>query len=195
MHYNNSSIAISFALILSCASILAAGCSAPDTRVADVWRDEARGDDPIGKTLVLSLASEAEVTIPIEKEWARQLQSHGVQVETVRHLTSGDQALDEASVIKLVKDYGFDTLLVCHVIRVKQVGRDSSHYQVAVVETKLYDALTGMPFWSASSDIFLVGGGDNRMREPGKEVLSNFVEAMIREMARSGVAFEAQGNP
>jgi len=174
-------------LILVAWLVAAAGCAMHDISTSHVWRDSARGDAPLGKTLVLSLSADSTVSTPLENEWTRQLRNRGIEVEATNTLQSADRPLNEPAIIALVKAGGFDTLLLSRLIKVKKVSRDASHSQVAVIETKLYDAGTGKPFWTAQADVFIVTGADNQMREPKDEKLRRYVEAMMQEMARSQV--------
>lgn len=174
-------------LLLAAWLAVAAGCSMNDISMGHVWRDSARGDVPIGKTLVLSLAMEAVVSIPLENEWTRQLRSRGIEAEAANTLQPEDYPPDEPGVIALIKAHGFDTLLVSKLIRVKKVSRDASHYQVVVIETKLYDTGRPEPFWTAQADVFIVSGAGNKMREAHGDRLRRFVETMIQEMTRSQV--------
>lgn len=69
----------------------------------------------------------------------------------------------------------------------KKLEREVSAYQVAVVETTLYDSKAEQRFWSARSDTFLVSPTGDRVRHPRSELIRDFVETMIREMSNSKV--------
>jgi len=165
----------------------AAGCTSPGTVVDHVAVDGSRADVRPVRTLVLAIAPDARLTTAIETEWIRQLQGRGVETTAASTLLPGEFPPDEARIIALVKSGGFDTLLVCRLVAVKQVGREATHYQSAVTETRLYDAGTGKPFWTAQADTFAVSGAGHQIREPDSDRLREFVGALIDEMSRSGV--------
>jgi len=165
---------------------LVAGCAT--TAVDRVWRDSARGEAALGKTLVLALIPDARVAVGVEEEWTRQLRGHGIEAVAVAALLPGTRPPDKQHVVELVKAGGFTTLLVTRLVAVKRVERDVAASQVAVVETHLYDTGTEQPFWSARSDTYLVSPtGDARLREPRHDQIRGFVAAMIRTMGESKV--------
>jgi len=186
MKQTTQAIRIILLLLAACLS-LAAGCSVKNVNTGRVWRDSARGNVSPGKTLVLSLATDATVSILIENEWARQLRSRGIEADAANKFLPADRPTDESDIIALVKEQGFDTLLVSQPLKAKKVSRDASHSQVAVIETKLYDTGTGKMFWKAQSDIFLVSGDGGQVQEPQGDKLRRFVETVIQKMSESQV--------
>ena len=78
-------------------------------------------------------------------------------------------------------------LLVSRLVGVKQVEREIPAYQVAVVETRLYDAGTEQRFWSARSDTYLVSHSGERVHQPRSERIQGFVETLIQAMSESKV--------
>ena len=164
---------------------LVAGCSS--TIVDKVWRDSARADAALGKTLVVVFFPNPAFAIPIENEWTRQLQGRGIDAYALNALLPGERHLDTQRVVELVKAKGFNTLLVCQLVDVKKVERNVPASQVAVVETKLYDTGTEQPFWSALSDTFMVSPTGDRVHEPRTELIRGFVETIIHEMSESKV--------
>ena len=160
---------------------LVAGCSS--TIVDKVWQDSARADAALGKTLVVSLFPNPEFAIPIENEWTRQLQGRGIDAYALNALLPGERHPDKQRVVELVKAKVFNTLLVSRLVDVKKVERDVSAYQVAVVETKLYDTGTEQAFWTARSDTFMVSSAGS----PRTELIRGFVEMIIHEMSKSKV--------
>jgi len=167
--------------------MIVAGCSTTGTTTDRVWQDSARADIQMGNTLVVWLTPSAELTVPLENEWARQLQARDMEAVAANTLLPGQYPPDESGIVALVKEHGFSTLLVCRLLRLKKVGRDASHYQAGVVETKLYDTMTGKPFWTARSDTFMLSGAGDQIRVPREDAIRAFVATVIEEMSSSGV--------
>lgn len=182
-----SSMGNTMRLLLAACLALLAGCSTTGTTVEDVWRDSARPDARLGKTLVVALTTHANVSIELEDEWVRQLRGLGLEAYAINALLPGERPLSEQRVVELVKAEAFDTVLVSHVVGSKQVSRDVAASQVAVVETKLYDSKTEKAFWSARSDTYLIVGPDGTVREPRSEQIQGFVETIIQAMSESKV--------
>jgi hypothetical protein len=171
-------------VLAMCIAVMA-GCSGMGTTVDNVWLDEAGGDVALGKTLVLALSREVEVVAMLEDEWARQLRDRGVEAALASQLLPGEIPPSEERVVAVLKASGFDTLLVSRVVDVKHIERNVSAYQVAVVETKLYDTKTEKSFWSARADTFLVNPSGERITELRSERARQFVETIIEEMTKS----------
>jgi len=175
-------------LVCAACLVLMAGCASVGTSVDNVWRDDGRAEAvPLGKTLVLVLASQPEVVTVLENEWVRQLQDRGIDASAANLLLPGERPPDKERVVALVNTSGFDTLLVSRLVGVKQVEREVQTYQVGVVETNLYDARTEQKFWSARADAFLRNPTGERIDELRAERAQELVEALIREMAESKV--------
>lgn len=187
MRYTTRTTRISVPLVLTAWLVAAAGCTSPGTVIDHVTRDQSRADVRPTRALVLAIAPDARITTALETEWTRQLQSRGVEAEAAATLLPGEFPPDEARVIALVKAGRFDTLLLCRLVKVKQVGRDATDYQSVVTETRLYDGGTGKSFWTAQADTFLVSGAGDRAREPRSDRLREFVGVLIDEMSKDGV--------
>jgi len=172
-------------VFLAALLLIAAGCSTTGTSMNHVWKDSDRGDVPLGRTLVLALFTGPAVSIPVEHEWTRQLRNREIEAEAANTLLAGDYPPDKERAIELVETDGFDTLLICRLVKTKTVSRDASHYQTAVVETVLYDTRTRKPFWTARSDTFMVSGAGNQVRKHQDDKLRMFVETVIQEMSSS----------
>ena len=162
-----------------------AGCSSVGTKIDNVWLDDARGSVALGKTLVLALTGHAEAVIVLENEWVRQLRDRGIDASPANLRLPGEIPPTEARVIAMLKAQNFDTLLVSRVVDVKQVERDVAAYQVAVVETKLYDTKIEQSFWSARADTYLVSPTGKRITALRSERAREFVGALIEEMSNS----------
>lgn len=171
-------------MLTACLALIA-GCSSIGTKIDHVWLDDGRGNVALGKTLVLALTHDAEVVVMLEKEWTRQLRDRGIDASSANLLLPGEIPLAEERVIELLKAGGFDTLLVSRVVDVKHVEREVSAYQVAVVETKLYDTKTEQSFWSARADTYLVNPTGERIIGLRSERAREFVGALVEELAKS----------
>lgn len=165
--------------------VLWAGCTSATTSVNELWLDGARPQAPLGKTLVVALLRDPQLAVKLEQEWASQLRGRGVDVTPIESLGPIERPAGRDAVEALVRQHGFDSLLVSKLLDLKQVGRDTPASQVAVVETKLYDAHNGKPFWSAQTDTFLGGASAEDVKRPGNEVVRVFVETLIAEMVKA----------
>ena len=173
-------------VLVACFAVMA-GCSSIGTKIDHVWLDEARGNVALGKTLVLALTHDAEVVVMFENEWTQQLRDRGIDASSANLLLPGEIPPTEGRVVELLKAAGFDTLLVSRVVDVKHVEREVSAYQVAVVETKLYDTKTEQSFWSARADTYLVNPTGDRINRLRSERAREFVGALIEEMSKSNL--------
>ena len=189
-------------LLVACAS----------TAVDQTWRDENRAPAPMGKTLVIAIAQRDAVRLALENEWIAQLKQRGVEAYPSHTMLGSEGALDKERVLEAVRTNAVRTVLVSRLVRkdtvqtqfpgsntitpgatglyygnwydYSQTGRtlDSTYtveHEVAVVETNLYDAQTEKRFWSALSDTFL--------GESAPDLIRNFVQVMIKQMAKSNV--------
>ena len=170
-------------LVAACLSFWA-GC-ASTTSINESWSDSARPKTPLGKTLAVAVVYDAQVARALEQEWARQLRERGVDATPLEALGPTVRPPGRQDLVALAQQHGFVTVLVSKRLDVKQVERDVSASQVAVVETKLYDVRTEQPFWSARTDTFLDGASLEAERRPGGKLARTFVETLIAEMARA----------
>jgi len=167
---------------------LLAGCASVGTSVDNVWRDSGRPDTALpGKVLVLVLAPQLGVVSVLENEWVHQLEARGIKASAANWLTPGEEPPDNKRVVALVKEGGFDTLLVSRVVDVKPIEREAPAYQVGVVEITLYDTATEQRFWSARATSFLRNPTQERISELRSERARKFVEALIKSMSESKV--------
>jgi hypothetical protein len=103
---------------------LPTACTSTGTLIDQVWRGRARGDAVLGKTLVVVVFPDANVAIPLENEWVRQLRDSGVDASAANSLLSGAYPPGEQRVVELVKTSGFYTLLVSRLVSVKRYQPD-----------------------------------------------------------------------
>lgn len=173
-------------LLLAAGAMLICGCAASTgTVVKDVWSDSARTDGgTLGKTLVVALGPQPVVSTTLETEWVRQLRSKGIDAHALQDFLP-ERPPDERRVVALVREAGFNTLLVSRLVDVKDVERDVSTYQVGVVDTSLYAASTETKFWSVRADTFLLNPTAARVEAHRQQRARDFVEAVIRAMSRA----------
>lgn len=165
-----------------------AGCSNVGTVVKSVTQDSNRPSSAVlGKTLVVALLEDPGLAVALEEEWALQLRDRGIEAYPLSAVLPGQRPPQEQAVIERLKKDGFATLLVSRVVGVKQVEREVVAHQVGVVETRLYDAATGEPFWSARSDTYLENRTGERVRDPRGELVGEFVQVLAGAMAKSGL--------
>jgi len=173
--------------VVACLALIS-GCSSVGTVVDRVWQ-HGRADDSaaLGKTLVVALMPKPEVVTALENEWIHQLRRHNVDAHASSVLLPSEIPPEKERVVELVRDGGFNTLLVTRLVDVKHVEREVSSYQVAVVETDLYHTATEQKFWSARADTFLVNPTGERIVELREERVQEFVKTLIGEMSRSNL--------
>jgi len=168
--------------------VLLAGCASVGTSVDNVWCDSDRPNNALpGKVLVLVLAPQPGVVSVLENEWVHQLAARGIKAAAANLLMPGEEPPDKERVVALVKEGGFDTLLVNRVVDVKPIEREAPACQVGVVDIKFYDTATEQRFWSARAMSFLRNPTQERISELGSERAREFVEALIRSMSESKV--------
>ncbi|HKU39615.1 MAG TPA: hypothetical protein VJR89_15755 [Polyangiales bacterium] len=170
-------------VIAACLACCAACAST--TAVNESWSNGARPRAPLGKTLVVALLRDPRVAAQLEQEWARQLRSRGVEATPLDALSPSVRPPGRHAVEQLVQQHGFATVLVSKLLDIKRVERDVPTSQVAVVETKLYDARTSQPFWSAETDTFLAGASSEEERRPGGRLVRAFVETLMAELDKA----------
>jgi hypothetical protein len=180
-----AAIGVRLQRIVATCLVFWAGCASATTSVNELWLDSARPRAPLGRTLVVALLRDPQVAASLEREWARQLRGHGVDASALEALGPGVRPTSKAEVVALVRQHGFATVLVSKLLDVKQVGRDDTANQVAVVESKLYDARSGEPFWSAQTDTFVAGMSGEEVKRPGSELIQTFVATLIAEMLKT----------
>ena len=164
------------------------GCASVGTIVHNVHMVSAgKHGAGLGKTLVLALTPTTEVVIALENEWVRQLRERGIQADAASRLLPDEIPPDKQRILEVVKARGFDTVLVSKVIGVRQVERNVDSYEVAEVETDLYDTSTETKFWSAHADTFLVNPTGERLIQQRRERVTEFVDTLISEMDKSRV--------
>jgi len=191
--------------------VILSGCYST-TSMDKVWHDPGRAAAPLGKTLVIAVAPRADTAAALENEWVKQLQGRGIDAHALHVMLPGDPQPDKQRVVELAKANAINSVLVSRIVDKKTIERQvavggppigapgsygswSDFYgtsrayastatytvenEVAVVETNLYDVSSEKRFWSARSDTFLEGSA--------KELIDGFVQAMIKEMAKSKV--------
>jgi hypothetical protein len=171
-------------LVAACL-VFYAGCASSTTSINGTWLDSARPRAPLGRTLVVALLRDPKVAAALEREWVRQLRTHGVDATPTDALGPGVRPTSREAVVELVRQHGFASVLVSKLLDVKQAGRDDATSQVAVVENKLYDAHSGEPFWSAQTDTFVAGASGEEVKRPGGDLIQAFVETLIAEMVKA----------
>lgn len=174
-------------LMFAASIVLLAGCASVGTTVDNVWRDSSRADGSLGKTLVVALVPEADLVTSLENEWVRQLRELKIDAHASNVLLPGELPPNHERLVELVKSSGFNTLLVTRLVNVKRVEREVSTYQVAAVETVLYDSATEKRFWSARTDTFMADPASKRDTRQRDEVVREFVATLTREMSKSKV--------
>ncbi|AWF80739.1 hypothetical protein BTJ40_07895 [Microbulbifer sp. A4B17] len=165
------------------------GWTSDSTVVTRVWQSPYIGAQNLGKTLVLAytLVPRPIVGGRVEQEWVMQLQDTGIDAHAWTALGGMMGVPSMGEIRPLLRERGFDTLLVTQLLALKRINPNIRNAQVAVVETRLYSAPSDEVYWSVQSDTFLYKYSGDELRHPNERDLRDFVEVMIRTMSGNGV--------
>ncbi|WHI47922.1 hypothetical protein [Microbulbifer sp. VAAF005] len=165
------------------------GWTSASTVVTRVWQSPYIGIQSLGKTLVLAytLVPRPIVGGQVEREWVMQLQDTGIDAHSWSALGAITGVPSMGEIAPLLRERGFDTLLVTQLLALKRINPNIRNSQVAVVETRLYSAPSDEVYWSVQSDTFLYKYSGEELRHPNERDLREFVEVMIRTMSGNGV--------
>ena len=195
--------------IAVCVAILNA-CST-STSVDQVWRDRARADAPMGKTLVLAVAPRSDTAVTLENEWVQQLRKRGVDAYALNAMLPGDTQVDKQAVVEVVKSNVIDTVLVSRLVQRKTVESEipvagsrgvpgyysswSGFYGTSrtvasnatyTVERQVAVVETNL-YESKSEKLFWSARSDTFLEGSAAELIRGFVQAMIDQMVKSKV--------
>ncbi|WP_444930443.1 hypothetical protein ACJJIF_01250 [Microbulbifer sp. SSSA002] len=165
------------------------GWTAASTVVNRVWQSPYISGQHLGKTLVLAytLVPRPLLGGRVENEWVAQLQASGIDAHSWGGLGSIDGIPSMSDIMPLLRERGFNTLLVTQLLALKHIHPNNRNTPVAVVETRLYSVPSDEVYWSAQSDTFLYKYSGNELRHPSAKDLHEFVEVMINTMSGSDV--------
>ena len=196
--------------IVACVAVLNA-CSS--TSVDQVWRDRARADAPMGRTLVLAVAPRNDTAVTLENEWVEQLRKRGVDAYALNAMLPGETKVDKQAVVEVVKSKAIDTVLVTRLVQRKTVERAipvagspaggvpsyygtwSGFYGTSrtvasdasyTVERQVAVVETNL-YESKSEKLFWSARSDTFLEGSAAELIRGFVQAMIDQMAKSKV--------
>jgi hypothetical protein len=176
-------------------------CATPKIDMASVWKDKAYQGKYFRKVLVIGDPQKQKVRRMFEEEVVVQLKDRGTDAIASYTIIPFDKLLDKATVKEKLKGLGIDSILVTELV-FKTTEEDHSppppnwneYYTqsfgygrgifanrteggtvFARLQTKLFDARTEEPVWSASSSVLAVV-------KPYKEIKS-FVRTLIEKLA------------
>lgn len=183
------------------------------TSVEQVWRDPAKADARVGKTLVIAVAPRTDTAVTLENEWVRQLQQRGIEARALNALVPGADRPDKKRIAGLVKSNAINTVLVSRIVEKKVVQREESvggpqmgtlpsyygswydYYGTSrsfagtasyTVEHEV--AVVETNLYDASSEkVFWSARSDTFLEGSAEELIRGFVDAMTKAMAKSKV--------
>jgi hypothetical protein len=147
----------------------------------------------IHKVLVVCISQKPGVRSRWEKEFVRQWQTRGVGAVASEDVLPAGVTLDKVGVAPFAKVQGFDHVLVMRLVKREKIVAETPEdhplspyvdaivaapnepvdFEEAIVSTKLFDVVTEMPVWSATSETLLTGDAIRRARPFVKDILSH----------------------
>ncbi|USD22941.1 hypothetical protein MJO52_07335 [Microbulbifer variabilis] len=157
--------------------------------MTDTWHSPLIAERSLGKTLVLAftLVPRPIVGIYVESIWVEQLGCYGVNALSWSDFAADGKVPTMGELADVLAEYQFDTLLVTQLISFKQLNRNVSNSQVAIVETRLYFAPSEEVYWSLESESFLANYMMGEIRRPREGDALEYVETVIQQMMKDGV--------
>jgi hypothetical protein len=197
--------------LVACATLTV---SCASTEVGKVWKDDSRASKPIGKVLVIAVAAQTPIRITLEDEFVARLRERGRDAQASHTLMPGDAPLDKASVVALVKQQSFDTVLVSRLVQKKTVesevarsggptptaamgyyGNSSDFYgqSRALASSPAYTiehevAVVQTNLYDAHADkLYWSAQSDTFLGDSAQSLIRGFVDVMVGQMAESKV--------
>jgi hypothetical protein len=199
-------------IALAACATLTVSCAS--TEVGKVWKDDSRASKPIGKVLVIAVAAQTPIRITLEDEFVARLRERGRDAQASHTLMPGDAPLDKASVVALVKQQSFDTVLVSRLVQKKTVesevarsggptptaamgyyGNSSDFYgqSRALASSPAYTiehevAVVQTNLYDAHADkLYWSAQSDTFLGDSAQSLIRGFVDVMVGQMAESKV--------
>jgi hypothetical protein len=200
------------ALVLAGCVCLAVACVS--TEVGKVWKDQSYSSGPMGKVLVIAVAAQMPIRIALEDEFAAKLREHGHDAQASHTLLPGDASFDKATVVTLVKEQGFDTVLVSRLVQKKTVQSEvsPSGEPMPTASMGYYGswndyagtsrAFASAPNYSVEHEVVIVqtnlydahtdklywsAQSDTFLGDSAQTLVRGFVDVMVEQMAQSKV--------
>ncbi len=189
MRLNISLLIIAFLLITSCAS--------RSTKLTSVWRDE-NYTGHLKKVFVIGASPNPTVRSAFEREFVSQLKSLGVDAVPSHYSIFPEKMLDKDTIVSKIKGLEIDSVLITRLVwKDEKTYYGTSYYEdyresyrsskrmrnlkdvTFKVETKLFDAGTEKPIWSAVSETFILSGVS--IYEEIQPFIKNIVKNLSKE--------------
>jgi hypothetical protein len=162
--------------LLITALLLITSCASRSTKLTSVWRDE-NYTGHLNKVFVIGASPNPNIRSASEREFVSQLKSLGVDAVPSHYSIFPEKMLDKDTIVSKIKDLDVNAVLITRLVwKDEQIyygtdwyedykGSHRSSKQMSKlkdvtfkVETKLFDAGTEKPVWSAVSETFILSG-------------------------------------
>jgi len=185
-------------------TLMLIGCAA--TEIKTVWKDETYKKKP-QKVLTVAILKSTTNRMVLEDEFAVQLKQKGLDATAGHTVLSGDEPADKEALAALLKEKGFDTLILVRLVdqRSQQTYVPGAAYpagatwpgyygagystmytpgyvvedKFAIAETNVYDVDTEKLVWTASTETWI------KSSEP--KLIQEYVGLMMKELQKGGV--------
>ena len=188
MRLNIGLLIIAFLLITSCAS--------RSTILTSVWRDE-NYTGHLKKVFVIGASPNPTVRSAFEREFVSQLKSLGVDAVPSHYSIFPEKMLDKDTIVSKIKGLDINAVLITRLVRKDEQTYYGTNwyedYKVSYrsgkrmsklkdvtlkVETKLFDAESEKPVWSAVSETFILSGGSIY------DEIQPFIKKMVKNLSK-----------
>ncbi|VGO20593.1 DUF4136 domain-containing protein [Pontiella sulfatireligans] len=176
-----------------CAAALAGLATSCVGIKVESWKNPEVGERPMGKTMVLAMAQSDSLCRQYESMFCMDLQKLGAEARSLHALVQDAGKLDEEQLVSLLRENGFDSILVTRLMSEDQqrgIGASNSFptyyasywgyystvyvssyggnqgdiYQEYRLETNLYDVKTRSLIWSGRNVVYDDRSSESNMR-------------------------------
>ena len=192
---NKTKIALTGTLLFA-AALMTLSCASP-MRMTDNWRNSTYTGPAYKKIMVVALTKQEDLRQPIEKEFAKQLRSRGVEVATCHESFPGPDKATREELVRVSRGLGIEAYLIGRVLGsgtdIQTYGPadttvDSMAYlpwfgpgpqmtrqrEAVTLETRLYDGKTTGIVWRSTVDAVNPSGSDDQ--------ISRFVSLVVKAL-------------
>jgi len=192
---NKTKIALTGTLLFA-AALMTLSCASP-MRMTDNWRNSTYTGPAYKKIMVVALTKQEDLRQPIEKEFAKQLRSRGVEVATCHEYFPDPDKATREELVRVSQGMGIEAYLIGRVLGagtdVQTYGPadttvDSMSYlpwfgpgpqitrqrEAVTIESRLYDGKTTGIVWRSTVDAVNPSGSDDQ--------ISRFVGLVVKAL-------------
>jgi len=182
--------------LLFAAALMTLSCASP-MRMTDNWRNSTYTGPAYKKIMVVALTKQEDLRQPIEKEFAKQLRSRGVEVATCHEYFPDPDKATREELVRVSQGMGIEAYLIGRVLGagtdVQTYGPadttvDSMSYlpwfgpgpqitrqrEAVTIESRLYDGKTTGIVWRSTVDAVNPSGSDDQ--------ISRFVGLVVKAL-------------